>query len=980
MRTPTILHTLLVALLAADALAQTPATGTISGRVFDPSGLAVAGALVAVSSPALQGRRTATSSDQGDYVIPFLPPGQYAVSSERAGFAPTLLSIRVQVGATATVDIPLSLSGLTESVAVAAPADFTLGAPVGVSYRADLIDTLPVERDVTGAVLLAPGTTDSGPGGAVTFSGAMSYEGLFLVDGVVLNETIRNQARPLVIEDAIEEVRVWTSNLPAEFGRLSGGVANAVTRSGGNDFAGSFRMTLNNDRWRALTPYEHTRGLRPASKVVPTYEATVGGPGVRDRLWFFAAGRWQRKAITQSTAHTGLAYEEGERDARFEVKGTWSATPAHTLRSSYAGRNLKISNATTGIVMDLASLSPRRERDRLLSATYTGVLASRFFLEGQYSHRQYGIVGFGSQFTDLVRGTLIIDRSRDGARWNAPTFCGVCGPGGSTVDRRDNHDAMARATIYWSSKAFGAHTIVGGGDLFEDQRQSDNWQSGSAYRVVVNGTIMRDGVLYPVVQAGTTPTQASATYIQWNPVLTPSGGSRLRTLSGFISDSWRAGARWAFTAGVRADGTRARDQGGVLVGDSVAWSPRLSATWDPSGRGALTVQAGYSRYVMGVTSAIADLGTAAGRSATFRYVYMGPSINIDPGATVLTSTSDALERIFGWFQASGGSNLPLRDAPTYPGVNRIVGRDLSTPSADDLTVGLGRRLGSGGSARVDGVFRRFHDFYVERKDLTTGRTVDPRGQSYDLGIVGNSDALARRYRALVAQLQYGWRATVTLGANYTLSQTHGNFDGESEAGGPGVADVLSYPEFVREAWAYPSGDLAIDERHNLRVWVSYELPRLRGLQTQVALLERVTSGTPQTAEAPVVTGPFLPNPGYATPPVAALYYFGSRNARRGDTSVATDASVNWSAAVGGGSLRVFARLIVGNLFNRMVVRRPDDTVLTALLDPSLQLFNPYVQQPVAGVHYRLGPAFGEALSADGWERPRWVSVNGGLRF
>jgi hypothetical protein len=51
-----------------------------------------------------------------------------------------------------------------------------------------------------------------------------------------------------------------------------------------------------------------------------------------------------------------------------------------------------------------------------------------------------------------------------------------------------------------------------------------------------------------------------------------------------------------------------------------------------------------------------------------------------------------------------------------------------------------------------------------------------------------------------------------------------------------------------------------------------------------------------------------------------------------------------------------------------------------LLDPSLQLFNPYVQQPVAGVHYRLGPAFGEALSADGWERPRWVSVNGGLRF
>jgi hypothetical protein len=382
---------------------------------------------------------------------------------------------------------------------------------------------------------------------------------------------------------------------------------------------------------------------------------------------------------------------------------------------------------------------------------------------------------------------------------------------------------------------------------------------------------------------------------------------------------------------------------------------------------------------MGLTSTVADLGTAAGRNATFRYVYMGPSINLDPQASSLISTHDAIERVFGWFQASGGSNLPLRDAPTYPGVNRIVGHDLSTPSADDLTVGVGRVLGNGGSARVDGVFRRFHDFYVERKDLTTGRTTDPRGQAYDLGIIGNSDVVARRYRALVTQLQYGWRSNVRIGANYTLAQTFGNFDGESDASGPGVADVLSYPEYVREDWAYPSGDLATDERHNLRAWVSFALPPMRVVRAEVALLQRVTSGIPQSAEAPVITGPFLPNPGYATPPVGALYYFGSRNVHRLDPSIATDLSINLSASARG-STRVFARLLLGNLFNRVVVRRPDDTVLTAVLDPSLQPFNPFLQEPVAGLHYRLGPAFGQALSADAWERPRWVSVNGGLRF
>ncbi|NOT26669.1 MAG: TonB-dependent receptor [Acidobacteria bacterium] len=798
----------------------------------------------------------------------------------------------------------------------------------------------------------------------------------------MLNETLRNQARPLVIEDAIEEVRVMTSNISAEYGRFAGGVANAITRSGGNVFSGSFRTTFNNDSWRALTPYEQEHSLAPADTVVPTYEATGGGPVLRDKLWFFTAVRFETQKAAQTTRYTNLAYEEEERDRRFEGKATWLVAKGQTIRAAYSGRNLRQPSVASAVIMDLASLSERREADRLVSLNYSGVLSSGFFVEGQYSRRQYRIRGVGSRFTDVVRGTLILDRSRDSARWNSPTFCAVCGPDGSeTIEARDNFDAVVKGSYYWSTRTRGAHHVVFGADVFEDSRQNDNWQSGSGYRLVVNNTLIRDNgtSLYPVIQSGTTPTQAAATYLQWNPIFTSSAGSRLRTYSGFVNDSWTAGPHWSFNLGVRWDHTDAKDQARTPVSDAQAWSPRVSATWDPTATGAWTLHGGFSRYSMGVASAIADLGSGAGRNSSFRYVYMGPSINLDASAAQPVSTSDALTTVFDWFLANGGTNRPLRDAPTYAGVNRVVGSDLSTPSAYDFTVGFGRRLGTRGSMRLDGIFREFRDFYAEQKDLTTGRVTDPRGQLYDLGLIVNTNEMKRGYKALQAQVQYAPRTSITVGGNYTLSRARGNFEGEFEASGPAVSEALLYPEYVRESWAYPTGLLAIDERHNLRLWLSYGMA-VAAARADVSVLQQLTSGAPQSPDAPIVVTGFLPNPGYVTPPVIGTYFFGGRGVDTTDAAASTDLSLNVSAPILRDRLRVFARFVLGNIFNQAVVTRPDDTVLTAVLDPALALFNPFTQSPVEGVHYRLGPTYGQALSADGWQRPRWFAFSAGFRF
>ncbi len=86
--------------------------------------------------------------------------------------------------------------------------------------------------------------------GAITISGAQSYENLYMVNGATIVHNLVGTPYDLFIEDAIQETTTITSSVSAEFGRFTGGVVNAITKSGGNAFSGSFRTTLTNDDWR----------------------------------------------------------------------------------------------------------------------------------------------------------------------------------------------------------------------------------------------------------------------------------------------------------------------------------------------------------------------------------------------------------------------------------------------------------------------------------------------------------------------------------------------------------------------------------------------------------------------------------------------------------------------------------------------------------------------------------------------------------
>jgi len=178
--------------LAGYAAGQTT-NGTISGHVSDKTGGALPGVTISASSPNLQGVRTAVTSGNGDYVIPGLPSGEYIVSFELSGFETTTRRQTLAPIQTLPIDVQMGVAGVKEELTIVGRrADIlTQTATVAQSLKQDLISTLPTNRALDSVLLMSPSVHASGPNGAYSIAGAMSFESAFLINGVNVNEKMR---------------------------------------------------------------------------------------------------------------------------------------------------------------------------------------------------------------------------------------------------------------------------------------------------------------------------------------------------------------------------------------------------------------------------------------------------------------------------------------------------------------------------------------------------------------------------------------------------------------------------------------------------------------------------------------------------------------------------------------------------------------------------------------------------------------------
>lgn len=967
----TLVTLVAVLLLAMPAVAQT--LGSLTGTVvLDNAPLP--GATVTISSPALQGTRVAYTDVNGNYNFSALPPGDYKVEFTMESMQGVTSSTKVTLGGTSRVNATMRLTAVAESITVTAAAPAVLETQeVQANIQADLVEELPIGRTIQQTITLAPGVTNNGPGGAMVIGGGYAYDTVYLINGAVTNENLRGQTDDLYIEDALQETTVMTGAISAEFGRFTGGVVSAITKSGGNEFSGSFRDSFTNPSWDETSDFGEEQ---QDSVLNQTYEATLGGRIVRDRLWFFGAGR--KSEIDQVGFFIdGGVNPEGPiarpttvvADDRYEAKLTGQINPKHSLVGSYLSYKVNQTPHCAFGCWDANTLDiDGRDLPRdMKAAHYNGIITNNFVLEAGYSARSLKFEGSGGNHVttnfndprDLALGTWAYDFNFGGA-WGAPIFCGVC-----DTEERTNEDYNLKGTYYLATKGLGTHNIVAGYDNFSESRFANNHQSGSSFDVYVynlSPEYEADGTFRPIISAGDV--------LQWVPIQVLSNGSDFKTESLYLNDKWDFNSNWSFNLGVRYDKNDGKDSAGHAISDDSNISPRLGVTYDILGNGRFRANASYSKYVSRIQEGIGG-NAGGGNPSYFQYEYDGPQIG---GIGTGLDSFGVLEELFRWYLGIGGTNNTSNlVGVTIPGFNTIFDGSLKSPNVDEFTIGFGSQIGNRGFVRVDYIDRQWNDFYTQ-SSRPNHQIENPviAGEFLDFRTYGNTNDIERTYHAIQTQGTYRLLDRLNIGFSYTWSEAEGNEIGESTGSGPVASTPNLYREYKAFAQNNPVGFLPNDQTHRARIYASYDQNLGAFGDLNVSVLERFDSGTAYSASANVHVRSFVTNPGYATPPSSATYFFSDRGEFRTDDVTATDLALNWTLPIT--RVQFFVQGEILNLFNEQAIVNPSTTVNV------LQRFNPFTETPIEGVHWEKDASFGEATGANSFQLPRTYRFSAGFRF
>ncbi len=308
------LVSLLVVAFCAVAFAQSTTTGSIGGVVTNPAKEVVPGAAVSVKNTGTNKEDTATTDDTGRFKVANLQPGIYSLTVNSTGFSPmTVESVVVEIGRETTLEVALSVGPVTGSVDVSAEAPVinTTQQDFSTNINQTSINELPINgRRWSNFALLTPGAVPDGKFGLISFRGISGLLNNNTIDGGDNNQAFfaeergRTRISYSISQAAIREFQVNTSSYSAEYGRSAGGVVNAITKSGTNDFHGGVFYYQRNNKWGARNPLavrqERINGVFTPVGYKPKdvrhqFGGTIGGPIVKDKAFFFFSYDQQKR-------------------------------------------------------------------------------------------------------------------------------------------------------------------------------------------------------------------------------------------------------------------------------------------------------------------------------------------------------------------------------------------------------------------------------------------------------------------------------------------------------------------------------------------------------------------------------------------------------------------------------------------------------------------------------------------------------------
>ena len=314
--------------------------GTVAGTVVDASGGTISGATVKLTSLDTNEIRTMQTGSGGIFAFPNLVAGPYRVEVQADGFKRFVQdNVEVQVGVSTRVDATLQVGSKEQSVVVTteAPPLQTDNASLGTTISREEVESIPLSgRNVENMLTLVPGVVAGGDtyGNAVSnqaagartnsigfgnyaIGGGFGNQSQFYVDGVSSNGPANNLNSYIPSQDVVQEFRVETNNVPAEYGNYAGGVVNITTKSGSNTFHGTGYEYLRNKVLNANDYFFNLNGLPRAPLIQNQFGGTIGGPIRKDKTFFFFG--WEREVIHTTASVTSTVPTPAELGGDFRA-------------------------------------------------------------------------------------------------------------------------------------------------------------------------------------------------------------------------------------------------------------------------------------------------------------------------------------------------------------------------------------------------------------------------------------------------------------------------------------------------------------------------------------------------------------------------------------------------------------------------------------------------------------------------------------
>jgi hypothetical protein len=820
--------------------------GTIVGH-------SIAGAQVTVRNPETGFERTVTADAEGNYRLPFLPVGNYVLQASKDGASlGGPVNVTVTLGNATTVDVGTTPAGPSTLEAVQVTGSRVINmvdvtsTESATNISAAELDRLPVARDAQSVAQLAPGVV-SGSFGGISFGGSSVAENAMYIDGLNVTDFYKRIGFSTIPFSFFKEFQVKTGGYSVEFGRTTGGVVNAVTKSGTNDFHAGVEWV-----WQpsGLQADGEDRYNPDGSKVSYRYDSTASrsldvhasGPIVKDHLFFYGIYEARDYDQVRVTDDESQLFHLKADDPFWGARLDWQINDRHSLElMGFSDKNESVEGnyAFDPLVgragaFNTATVSEAGGTNYL--AAYTGYLTDdlslRLMYGGNQRHRASNDLNYAA--CNAVQDRRIFGQPQVG-----------CAKSPSVIDDVDTRKE-ARADFEWT---LGDHLLRFGIDREKNTSDYQSFYAGpdrlyyQIYNVPSSGTV--NGVPIPTGAVGYIRTRQQEDL----------GTFETLNSAYYIEDNWSVTPNFLLNLGVRVEGfdNKAADGGTYIKIDNML-APRLGFSWDVKGDARSKIFGNVGRYFLPVANVINIKQAGPFLDERHFYAFYGDFQNLDyNGQPYLFPV---LGPELGTVDNSQGDG-------TIPDPRATVDQDIDPVYQDELILGYQSMLSDKWSWGVRGIYRKLHnaiddmeityngfcevdEFVIANpsKKLTyfTDTDCDGVNDSYvtidtskegwalyddDGNFVGQRGWVKprRTYKALEFVLDRAWDEKWSFNASYTLAYGYGNAEGpvNSDTGFDDTGRTEAFDNPFVNLGGY--GALPNDRRHQFKFRGMYAFNR-----------------------------------------------------------------------------------------------------------------------------------------------------------